>query len=703
MAAPPPSRLDANQVLQGSFDESTGRLRTDSLSTIVNADIDVALDATEDNVAIADPSGNFLAIESDGSINVNSVDGALESTQLQALSELQTIDNSLNDIEARLETFDTNAGMPTSNTLRTAATQVTLDPNGVVTLGTSPGIDDSNSSYTPLGAGVTFTGAWKDLSPYVSISFMVKSDVMSAVNGLKVQFSHDGVTVTRDLTATYIPSDAGLYLTLPVEMKYFRVIFINGATPQSNFVLQTMLDITQAGSATVPINFPINDSNSVIATRAVITGKSTDGTYTNQRSDGVSSGNSSTVTLLAGQTFTGVFEDVLGYANISIVAFSNVASATDGLKLEYSTDGINIDDFDSFTVSASNGTQVSSGATSKYFRVRYTNGSTNQTTFRLQTVYHITAPKSSTHRIDDSINGENDAELSKSVVTGKNPDGQFTNEGTSGVVSSNSSTTPLGIGGVFQAPYFDNASFIASSFYCLTDQNGSLVIETSDDGATVIRTSTFPIVANTPFYISQTSVGRYTRARFTNTSGVAQTIFRLQTMLKTTPISPTALTISTALSSNAVALNSRSILAGQQENGTFSNVGLSNTASVKVAITDRPSEVRSRTKVEARIFNTSLAAASTVVYTVTAGKTLYVESMIISALNNTNAIGEYRVTDGATDKFGYLVGEKAAGVPATSSSSSPALPEPIPFTTNFGVREISGDIILSIYFIGYEE
>lgn len=70
MAAPPPSRLDGNQVLQGSFDESTGRLRTDSLATVVNADIDVSLDASEDNVAIADPDGDFLAINPDGSINV---------------------------------------------------------------------------------------------------------------------------------------------------------------------------------------------------------------------------------------------------------------------------------------------------------------------------------------------------------------------------------------------------------------------------------------------------------------------------------------------------------------------------------------------------------------------------------------------------------------------------------------------------------
>jgi hypothetical protein len=100
MSAPAPSRLDANQVLQGSFDESTGRLRTDSLATVINADIDVALDATEDNVAIASPDGDFLAIEDDGSINVNSIDGALEATQQQVLTELVSVNSSLDAIEA---------------------------------------------------------------------------------------------------------------------------------------------------------------------------------------------------------------------------------------------------------------------------------------------------------------------------------------------------------------------------------------------------------------------------------------------------------------------------------------------------------------------------------------------------------------------------------------------------------------------------
>lgn len=60
MPTPLPSRLDANQVLQGAYDEDTGRLRTDAEATIVNADIDVSLDAADDSVEswVVDEAGN---------------------------------------------------------------------------------------------------------------------------------------------------------------------------------------------------------------------------------------------------------------------------------------------------------------------------------------------------------------------------------------------------------------------------------------------------------------------------------------------------------------------------------------------------------------------------------------------------------------------------------------------------------------------
>lgn len=664
------TKLSQQQIFQRSFEENSDRIRV----TLGDAEDDITVNSNGSiNSVIQDADGNPIS-------NLN----PLHVIDDAAILELEGINSELDGIHTDLNTqFN-----------QTKTTIIEQTSNLISTL---------NSSYTPLLAGATFTGDWESCVHYISINITLKSDVDSASSGVMLEFSSNGSTVIRSIASTHIGSSNGIYFSIPTEAKFYRIRYTNGGINQTIFELETVLTRTLNGVASVPVGIPISDETSTLITRSVIAGKSVNGVYTNQRASGISTLNSTSSILGAGTTFTGAWEEVVGYANVAITVFSDVPSATDGLKFEYSTDGINIDDHDYFGIPSNNGNQFSSGITSRYFRVRYTNGVTPQTQFRLQTMYHIAAPKPSTHRIDDAIDGQNDAELSKSVLTGKNPDGIFENARISGVVSSNSSTTPLGIGGIFQGTYFDSAIFAANSYTCLTDQVGIITVETSDDQLTIIRSTVYNVIPNETFYISQTPVGKYVRVRFENTSGVAQTIFRLQVLQKITPISSTALTISEPLNNNSIATNSRSILAGQQENGTFSNVGLSNSASIKVAVTDRPSEVRNRVKVQARIFNTSLTTTPSVVYTVTPGKILYVESMIISALNAANTTGEYRITDAAVDRFGYLLGEKVSGGPSVSSVTSPALPEPIPFTTNFGIREVTGDVIVSVYIIGYEE
>jgi len=78
MPTPLPSKLDERQILQGVYDEENGRLRTTAEATIVNADININLDAAAgDNVAIHDSNGDELQINSDGSINVTVVNSSV--------------------------------------------------------------------------------------------------------------------------------------------------------------------------------------------------------------------------------------------------------------------------------------------------------------------------------------------------------------------------------------------------------------------------------------------------------------------------------------------------------------------------------------------------------------------------------------------------------------------------------------------------
>lgn len=141
----------------------------------------------------------------------------------------------------------------------------------------------------------------------------------------------------------------------------------------------------------------------------------------------VDAGNSSTVTLNSGATFTGAWADILNHSNVSIMVKASHASATNGLVFQQSSDGVNIDDTDAFTIPAATGKQFTFGVAARYVRVVYTNGGTNQTYFRLQTLHHPFAPKPSSHRITDIISSDDDAELIKAVLTGQKPNGDFTN------------------------------------------------------------------------------------------------------------------------------------------------------------------------------------------------------------------------------------------------------------------------------------
>jgi hypothetical protein len=140
----------------------------------------------------------------------------------------------------------------------------------------------------------------------------------------------------------------------------------------------------------------------------------------------VSTVNSSTTPLGIGATFTGTSEAINGYGIIYVNVYSDQASATDGLKIDQSSDGTNWDHCDEFTIPAATGKNFSINPYAKFVRVRYINGAVAQTDFRLQTIFKVNG-KSSSHRIQDSISSDDDAELVKSVGTGEGPDGTFRN------------------------------------------------------------------------------------------------------------------------------------------------------------------------------------------------------------------------------------------------------------------------------------
>lgn len=113
----------------------------------------------------------------------------------------------------------------------------------------------------------------------------------------------------------------------------------------------------------------------------------------------ISTDNSSTATLAGDAVFTGTGEDVTRFSSIVVTTTSDVASAESGISLEFSPDNTNWDrKIIGHIIGKAEHTHRLS-VLNKFFRVVYTNGSTIQASFRLQTVFHTSTSLSAISRV----------------------------------------------------------------------------------------------------------------------------------------------------------------------------------------------------------------------------------------------------------------------------------------------------------------
>lgn len=134
----------------------------------------------------------------------------------------------------------------------------------------------------------------------------------------------------------------------------------------------------------------------------------------------VSAANSSTTPLAGAGTFTGTGVDLLAYAGVEVFAFSDVAGT---LYLEYSTNNTNWDLSISVPLAAGTSRNFPNGAAARYFRVRYVNGGSAQSVFRLQTLLLGTIPAPHTVPIGSVPVSGNDAVLTQAEIIGLSSSG----------------------------------------------------------------------------------------------------------------------------------------------------------------------------------------------------------------------------------------------------------------------------------------
>lgn len=431
----------------------------------------------------------------------------------------------------------------------------------------------------------------------------------------------------------------------------------------------------------------------------------------------VSTANSSNIALAAGQEFVGQPEDIRAFpeATLNLLGAPSVAPLT--LYFEYAQDPADFADPDlhvsvPYTL---NGPQsfvpLPLRTVLPYFRIRLVNGATPQTKLRLVTIFHWEPAKQITRVINQVIDENEPVENVRAFIGAKSPDGPFVNTPANGIVSLLSSSTPLAADGVFTSDIVSTEGWNTISVVVKSDvisaSNGIVFQFFADAAGTrllIERQFTYGSAPSGAFFqIPCNPQGPYVRVVYTNGPTI-QTTFELQTFLIVQAPPPDAIAISDTITGNNSAQIVKANVVGQQENGLYNNVGLSNSASVKVAVTDRQSEVRGRTRVIIPINDVALSGTPSVLYTVTPGRTLYISSFLTSALNTSANEGVFQLRDGTTNRVGFLIPSRVSGSsPSAFSSASPSLPEPLPFATDVNFISTAGTIRISGYLIGYEE
>ena len=138
----------------------------------------------------------------------------------------------------------------------------------------------------------------------------------------------------------------------------------------------------------------------------------------------VDTNNSTTATLADAGVFTGTGVEVKDYSHIGVTVYADVAGI---LQIEFSNDGVDWHESDTFTFVADSYKTYSFQPVDRYFRVVFTNGATPQTEFHITTLLRPVTAKPSSHRLNDDLSGEDDATLSKSVVAARIPNGKYSN------------------------------------------------------------------------------------------------------------------------------------------------------------------------------------------------------------------------------------------------------------------------------------
>jgi hypothetical protein len=100
-----------------------------------------------------------------------------------------------------------------------------------------------NESTTALAAAATFNGTARDIGiaasnthRYSAFNAMAFADQAGII---RIESSNDNVTWRRNTADVTVAANTAVVLSVPTTTRYYRVVYVNGATIQTAFMLNT--------------------------------------------------------------------------------------------------------------------------------------------------------------------------------------------------------------------------------------------------------------------------------------------------------------------------------------------------------------------------------------------------------------------------------------------------------------------------------
>jgi hypothetical protein len=135
-------------------------------------------------------------------------------------------------------------------------------------------VDEDNSVEGPsnqLGASGVFSPSGTDVSGYATVAITLHSDQDSAEDGMRFEFSIDGTNWDDVYKFNMVASQSQTRrFQFPVTAQYFRINYINGTTPTTEFRVQTILHRSNILTSIHRVQDVVRDDRSAQVMKEVI-------------------------------------------------------------------------------------------------------------------------------------------------------------------------------------------------------------------------------------------------------------------------------------------------------------------------------------------------------------------------------------------------------------------------------------------------